>query len=104
MSATASGNPLSHRCPQCGSTHLRESLVKSAIWHADRLVIVEDIPAIVCGDCGERFYDDATATMLDLMHGEGYPAAQAVQHVSVPIFRFAQRVPPELLETAETET
>lgn len=103
MNAAATDNPLSHECPQCGSTRLSERLVKSAVWHGDRLVLVEGIPAIVCGDCGERFYDDVTATMLDLMQGEGFPAELAAGHVSVPVFFFARRVPTDLLATAESQ-
>lgn len=84
------------QCPQCESTRLRRHLVKSAFWHDDQLILVEDIPAIVCEACGERFYDDATATVLDLMQGDGFPAGQATRHLSVPVFSFAQRVPSEL--------
>lgn len=100
---TAADNPLSHQCPSCGSARLSQSLVKSALWHGDRLVLVEGIPAIVCSACGERFYDDATATMLDLMQGEGFPADKAAGHVSVPVFSFARRVPQDLLASAEEE-
>jgi YgiT-type zinc finger domain-containing protein len=100
---TTPANPLSHRCPQCGSTHLRESLVKSALWHGERLVLVEDIPALVCGGCGERFYDDATSMQLDLLRGEGFPVEQAVAHATVPVFRFSHRVPTDLMTTAEHE-
>ncbi len=101
MTIGASANPLAHRCPQCGSTRLSESLVKSALWHSGRLVLVDGIPAVVCADCSERFYDDATATALDLMHGAGFPAERAVAHVSVPVFSFARRVPIDLVGIAE---
>lgn len=90
-----------HRCPQCGSTRLGRHQVKSALWHGERLVLVKDIPAIVCEACGERFYDDATATILDLMQGDGFPADQATEHLSVPVFSFSQRIPSELAEERE---
>ncbi|WP_159589696.1 type II toxin-antitoxin system MqsA family antitoxin [Chelativorans xinjiangense] len=93
-----------HECPQCGSTALREEKVKSSFWHGDRLVVVEDIPALVCGRCGERFYDDATITALDLMHGGGFPAGEAKREMHVPIFSFAHRVPSELAPLQEEET
>ncbi|MDP3897883.1 MAG: type II toxin-antitoxin system MqsA family antitoxin [Mesorhizobium sp.] len=92
-----------HECPQCGSTRLRESLVKSAFWQDDRLVVVEDIPAVICEACGERFYDDATVTALDLMHGDGFPAGDAASHMHVPVFSFSHRIPAELVQLAEAE-
>ncbi|MFU0504632.1 type II toxin-antitoxin system MqsA family antitoxin [Pseudaminobacter sp. NGMCC 1.201702] len=89
------------RCPQCESTRLRRHLVKSALWHGERLVLVKDIPAIVCEACGERFYDDTTATILDLMQGSGFPADRATEHLSVPVFSFSQRIPSGLAEDQE---
>jgi YgiT-type zinc finger domain-containing protein len=46
---------------------LREALVKSTFWQDDRLVVAENIPAVVCDSCAERYYDDATSTALDIM-------------------------------------
>ncbi|WEX10807.1 type II toxin-antitoxin system MqsA family antitoxin [Chelativorans sp. AA-79] len=91
-------------CPQCGSTALREELVKSALWQGERLVVVENIPAVVCGRCGERFYDDATVTALDLLQGDGFPAEKATARIDVPVFSFSHRVPADMAtELAEQE-
>ena len=46
-------------CTNCGGADVRRADVRSAFWHDDRLVVVEDIPALLCGACGEQFYDDA---------------------------------------------
>ena len=46
-------------CPRCGGD-MREETVKTAIWRDERLFVVEDIPAQVCGSCMEQFYDDET--------------------------------------------
>jgi len=93
-----------HECPHCGSEALRPELVKSAFFQGDRLVVVEGIPALVCSSCGERFYDDATATALDLLHGAGFPGECAVTHVQVPVFSFSHRVPRELVSAALEQT
>lgn len=90
-----------HECPQCGSRQLRRDLVKTAFWHDASLVVVEGIPAMVCEACGERFYDDATVMALDLMHGDGFPKAQACGHMHVPVFSFPARIPADLVPVAE---
>lgn len=76
-------------CPNCGGTRTSLTKIKSAIWHQDRLVVVEDIPAAVCEDCGERYFDDATVTVLDLMQGDGFPAEKAQSEMRVPVFTFS---------------
>jgi len=75
-------------CASCGRPDARMARVRSAFWHDDRLVVVEDIPAIVCGACSEQFYDDATVVRLDMLRGEGFPAGKARAELRVPVFSF----------------
>ncbi|MGE5339614.1 MAG: type II toxin-antitoxin system MqsA family antitoxin [Gemmatimonadota bacterium] len=79
-------------CTNCGSADLQARQVRSAFWQDDRLVVVEDIPAMVCVACGERFYDDTTAIVLDLLHGERFPPEKARGEMRVPVFSFADRI------------
>lgn len=81
-------------CASCGSERLVGKAVQSAFWHGDRLVVVKDIPAMVCGDCHEQFYDDATMILLDLLRGEGFPEACAQAELRVPVFSLRDRLPP----------
>jgi YgiT-type zinc finger domain-containing protein len=82
-------------CAQCGGPNLRLESVRSALWHRDQLVVIEDIPAMVCADCHEQFYDDATVTELDLLRGQGFPREQARTVVEVPVFSLSARRRPE---------
>jgi len=78
-------------CANCGSVNVSISHVRSAFWQDDRLVVVEDIPALVCGACAEQFYDDTTVVGLDLLRGEGFPAEKARTALNVPVFSFSDR-------------
>lgn len=73
-------------CTSCGGADLRRTDVRSAFWHDDRLVVVEDIPALLCGSCGEQFFDDAAVVRLDLLRGDGFQAAKARATITVPVF------------------
>lgn len=73
-------------CSQCGRAELRPETVRSAFWHDDRLVVVEDIPALVCGSCKERFFDDTATVLIDRLRGEGFPPDQARSELRVPVF------------------
>jgi YgiT-type zinc finger domain-containing protein len=80
-------------CSNCRSEALRSARVRSAFWHNDRLVVLEDLPALVCDSCGEQFYDDNTVVALDMLRGENFPSELAVGEVNVPVFSFANLRP-----------
>lgn len=80
-------------CPQCGSGKVKPAVVRTALWHGDRLVVVEDLPALSCSACHEQFYDDATVTILDLMRGRGFQADDAMRTLTVPVFSFRDFLP-----------
>jgi YgiT-type zinc finger domain-containing protein len=75
-------------CPVCESTNTRLVRVRSAFWHNERLVVIEDVPALVCKTCGEQFYDDAAVLMIDRMRNNGFPPEEAVGELRVPVFTF----------------
>lgn len=75
-------------CTNCGGSEIRRAEVRSAFWHEERLVVVEDIPAMLCAECGEQFYDDSTVVVLDLLRGRGFQAGDARTELRVPVFSF----------------
>ncbi len=89
------GEPLQQQlpdsCEQCGSSDIRSEFVRSAFWHEDRLVVVEDIPAAVCGNCHEQFYDDVTVMRIDQLRGDGFPAEKARGELRAPVFSLRDR-------------
>ena len=80
-------------CTNCGGDDVQPAAVKSAFWHDDRLVVVEDIPALRCTACGEQFYDDTTVLVLDLQRGQGFAEDRATSRVSVPVIPFRDHLP-----------
>jgi YgiT-type zinc finger domain-containing protein len=80
-------------CPRCGGA-LAATTVRTTIWQGDRVAIVEDIPAHVCGACLEQFYDDAVSEALRRLSEEGFPAAKAEREITVPVFSLVGRVQP----------
>lgn len=87
--------PPAATCTNCGSTDVHTRDVRSAFWQDERLVVVEGIPAMVCGACGEQFYGDTAAIVLDLLRGEGFPLGKACGELRVPVFSFADRLVPK---------
>jgi YgiT-type zinc finger domain-containing protein len=74
-------------CRRCGEGELQSMMTRSAFWDNDRLVVIEDVPALVCASCQEQHYSDETVVRLDLLRGQGFPDALALRHMNVPVFR-----------------
>jgi YgiT-type zinc finger domain-containing protein len=75
------------RCEMCGAGELAGRRVQTALWEDERLVVVEDVPAMVCTACGERFLSDEVAMQLDALRGTGFPPDGARREMTVPVFR-----------------
>jgi YgiT-type zinc finger domain-containing protein len=78
--------PIEQACSACAAGHLHQTVVRSAFWHHDRLVVVDDIPALVCDSCAEQLLDDRTAVRLDLLRGSGFPPEQARGQIQAFVF------------------
>jgi hypothetical protein len=50
------------------------------------LVVIEDLPALVCNTCGEQFYDDATMLLIDRLRATNFPPEDAIRELCVPVF------------------
>jgi YgiT-type zinc finger domain-containing protein len=83
--------PPMESCTQCGSNDLHVRIVRSAFWHEDRLVVVDDIPAIVCEACHEQFYDDGVAVQIDRLRGTGFPPDLAHGELRALVFSLRDR-------------
>ena len=66
--------------------------MRTAIWQGDRVAIVEDIPALVCGQCSEQFYDDPVSDALRRLAEDGFPAHAATSEILVPVFSLKDRI------------
>ena len=72
-------------CPRCGAA-MRAETVNTALWLEDRLFVVQDIPAQVCGTCVEQFYDEHTTEALRRLTESGFTSARPTREITVPIF------------------
>lgn len=64
------------RCLYCGG-RLQPQRVTRLQEHEGRWVVVHNLPALVCQQCGERFYTpEAHDQVLSFVKGERQPAHQ----------------------------
>ena len=75
-------------CTSCAGGTLHREQVKTALWRGDDLVVIEDIPALVCQRCGERYFEDETAMALDMMRTGDRADAPPRHTITVPVYAF----------------
>ena len=75
-------------CDHCSSGILRPTRIRTAFWRGESLVVVQNIPAMVCPDCGEEYVADPTVVQLDRMRGNGFGGMERVETLNVPVFDF----------------
>jgi YgiT-type zinc finger domain-containing protein len=57
-------------CDYCRGKTIRR-LVKKQHWHEGRLYVVENVPAEMCRECGERYFHAKTLDAIDrLLDGD----------------------------------
>jgi len=91
--------PLEVSCPRCGGP-TRADTVRTDIWQGDGLIVVEDIPALVCDRCVEQFYSEPVTDALRRLVQEGLESAKPKREMVVRVYSLAGRVkvpqpPPE---------
>jgi YgiT-type zinc finger domain-containing protein len=72
-------------CTLCHEGTYRDKLVVFSSRRSDRLVVVEDVPALVCDVCGDQVITEETAREIErVVMGEPVDSA--------PLYRFPQKV------------
>jgi YgiT-type zinc finger domain-containing protein len=75
-------------CHVCGEP-MEERRVNQEFWIKDKLVVIEDVPAGVCLQCGEKVVKadvgQGIATLL-----EDSKRLRKARMISVPVLRFAE--------------
>jgi HTH-type transcriptional regulator/antitoxin MqsA len=73
------------QCHVCSGDRFREEVTSEIFRIGDRLLLVEDIPVMVCDRCGEEVFDrDTMERVRVLLHGNARPN----RTVEVGVFSF----------------
>ena len=74
------------RCNVCGNTEFHPETLEEVFRVEGQLVVVERVPALVCGRCGEATFDRQTVERVrELVHAGTQPS----RHVDVDVFAFS---------------
>lgn len=80
-------------CDLCGGELVPEK-TSVELWHGEELLILRDIPAQVCVECGEAYFDPDVSERIDAFL-ETYHRCRPQRYIPVPEFTATQalRIP-----------
>jgi YgiT-type zinc finger domain-containing protein len=74
-----------NKCELCNGKVVKK-LVTAENWWGDNLTLVENVPAWVCENCGEQYFDAKTSIILDRLRDLNPSKAKRI--LNVPVFEF----------------
>jgi YgiT-type zinc finger domain-containing protein len=84
MKGREEGNKMT-KCLYCKGNLVRKR-VRVEKWVNEKLIVIENVPALVCEECGEKYYDAETALKLDEFLYETKPD----RIIEVPVFEYKE--------------
>ena len=79
-------------CQRCERL-TRAAIVRTNIWLGERLVVVEDIPAQLCEQCGEQYYDEMTSEALRALVLDDLDSVEPKRVMEVNVYSMEGRIP-----------
>ncbi len=73
------------RCYFCGQGTLEEQRVTLDIRRGDLLIVIKNVPALVCDACGEKQYSLETSRAIDRILEEFERTGRAKEEMRVPV-------------------
>lgn len=77
------------KCPFCGRATYRD-IGRMTLTVNDRIVIIEDVPALVCKGCMEQFFGEEILAKVEHLRSGGLTMAQPKEIVQVPVYSWEE--------------
>jgi YgiT-type zinc finger domain-containing protein len=72
-------------CEACGHPTIAKP-VHLTLWADRGLVVIENVPARVCENCQEQFYDEEVSSKILQLSSSGFPPSRMVREITVPVY------------------
>lgn len=77
-----------NNCYFCIKGKLKKEKVDIVRWWGKELVALNDVPALVCQSCGERYFDAKVSQKIEERIEDALERKAAVQKIDVPVLQF----------------
>lgn len=85
--ADASEHPM--KCPYCGKSTYAD-IGRLTLTVNDRLVLIDDVPALVCKGCMEQFFGEEILSKVERLRGDGLTFAKPREVIEVPVYSWEE--------------
>ncbi|MBI3290342.1 type II toxin-antitoxin system MqsA family antitoxin [Candidatus Microgenomates bacterium] len=79
---------MANLCYFCTTGELKKEKVNITRFWGKELVALNDVPALVCQQCGERYYDAKVSHEIDHKIKEALRNRLALPKIDVPVLQF----------------
>lgn len=77
------------RCPFCGRSTYQD-VGRLTLTVGDRLVLLDDVPALVCKGCMEQFFGEEILAMVERLRGDGLGLVEPKEVIEVPVYSWEE--------------
>lgn len=75
------------KCYSCGAKLKKESVNITRYWGKE-LIALEDVPALVCTQCGERYFEAKVSSEIDKKIQGALKRKSTFPQINIPIVQF----------------
>ena len=76
-----------NKCNLCGGKLKKENINIARYW-GNHLVALNDVPALVCTQCGERYFEAKVSAKIDERIQDAIKKRVSIQKITVPQIQF----------------
>ncbi len=77
-----------NNCYFCIKGKLKKEKVDIVRWWGKELIALNDVPALVCQRCGERYFDAKVSQKIEERIEEALKRKTSIQRIDVPVLQF----------------
>lgn len=76
-----------NKCYLCGSKLKKEKIDIARYWGKD-LIALNDVPALICQKCGERYFEAKVSSKIDEKIKQALNRKTSIQRIDIPLVQF----------------
>lgn len=76
-----------NKCYVCGG-QLKKEKVNIARYWGKELIALNDVPALICQQCGERYFEAKVSSKIDQKIQDALKRKTPLQKINIPVVQF----------------
>jgi len=78
------------KCYFCKSDEIHEKIIDYSFWWGDTLIVFKEVPALVCTNCGEKYFRSDISSSMKRIAQEIKEGKRKYKKLTVPTINFEE--------------